>query len=127
MTQKVVLVLSGGLDSATLLYHLLAEGYQVDALSIDYGQRHRDREFASAERICAHLDVPRRQLDLTALVAFFGNNALTGPVPVPEGEYSSETIGTTTVPNRNMILLSVALAWASSMKYEAVAYGAHGG
>src|SRR5262249_33666324 len=64
----------------------------------------------------------------TALAGFFGGNALTNQgVALPEGGYAPETIGVTTVPNRNMVLLSVGIAWAAGLEFDAVAFGAHGG
>jgi 7-cyano-7-deazaguanine synthase len=125
---RSVVIYSGGLDSTTLLYHLRAEGHEVKALSVKYGQRHMTREMAAAEAICTRLAVERRTVDLAALVDFFGGNALTNAgVPVPEGAYAQETIGQTTVPTRNMVLLSVGIAWAAALKFDAVAFGAHGG
>jgi 7-cyano-7-deazaguanine synthase len=116
------------LDSSTLLYHLKAEGYELKALSVDYGQRHRRRELAAAEVICQRLSVSQRVADLRPLVGFFGANSLTdSTVAVPDGPYASATMPLTTVPNRNMILLAVAIGWAVSLKYDAVAFGAHGG
>lgn len=125
---RTVVIYSGGLDSTTLLYHLRAEGHEVKALSVDYGQTHRTREMAAAEAVCTRLNVQRRTVDLTALIEFFGRNALTNAgVALPEGAYAQETIGQTTVPNRNMVLLSVGIAWAATLKFDGVAFGAHGG
>jgi len=125
---RSVVIYSGGLDSTTLLYHLRAEGHEVKALSVNYGQRHMPREMAAAEAICTRLKVERRTADLTALVDFFGANALTNTgVALPEGAYAQETIGQTTVLNRNMVLLSVGIAWVAALKFDAVAFGAHGG
>jgi 7-cyano-7-deazaguanine synthase len=116
------------LDSTTLLYHLRAEGQELKALSANYGQRHLARELAAANAVCTRLGVEHRTVDLTSLVGLFGGNALTtAGVGLPEGEYSADTIGVTTVPNRNMVLLSVGVAWAVSMNFDAVAFGAHGG
>ena len=125
---KIVTVFSGGLDSTTLLYHLRAEGHEVRALSANYGQRHLDRELAAANEICRRIGLEHRVVDLRAMAVLFGRNSLSDPsVPVPESEYNEETMQVTTVPNRNMILLSVGLAWAASMGYDGVAFGAHGG
>ena len=124
---KVVAVFSGGLDSTTLLYHLRDAGHDVAALAIDYGQRHR-RELASAQTICDRLSVPLTTLDLRSLGAVFGANSLSDErLAVPEGHYETESMHQTTVPNRNMILLSVAIGWAISHEFNAVAYGAHSG
>lgn len=125
---RTVVSFSGGLDSTTLLYHLKAEGHQLKALSVEYGQRHLAEETQAAKAICDTLGVERRVVDLTSLVGFFGNNALTASgIALPEGEYAADTIGVTTVPNRNMVLLSVGIAWAASLGFDGVAFGAHGG
>ena len=128
MVRKVVVIYSGGLDSTTLLYHLRAEGNEVKALSVNYRQRHLERELAAAKTICGSLGVEQQIVDLTALVRLFGRNALSDQqVPVPESEYTAPTMQLTTVPNRNMLLLSIGLAWAISLECDAVAFGAHGG
>ena len=119
---------SGGLDSTTLLYHLRSEGHSLRALSVDYGQRHGRRELACARALAADLGVELRVLDLTSLVDFFGRNSLTDAAqPIPTGEYAPGTMALTAVPNRNMILLAVGLAWAIESGATAVAFGAHGG
>ena len=123
---RTALIYSGGVDSTVLLAHLLAEGREVHCLSGDYGQRHR-RELEAARAICAHYGVDHRLADLRALAPLFGSNALTGGVKVPEGHYEEESMKATVVPNRNMLLISVATAWAVSLRAESVAYGAHGG
>jgi 7-cyano-7-deazaguanine synthase len=122
-----VLILSGGLDSTTLLYDLVARGDRVDALSVNYGQRHA-RELACAAALCAQLGVRHECVDLRALGRLLGGSALTdSSVAVPKGHYEEESMKTTVVPNRNMLLLAVAGAWAISLKADAVAYAAHGG
>jgi 7-cyano-7-deazaguanine synthase len=125
--KRSVLILSGGIDSTVLLAHLLAEGREVFALSVDYGQRHR-RELEAAKAICAHYGVKHQIADLRALAPLFGANALTDShVDVPEGHYEEASMKSTVVPNRNMLLISVAASWAMSLKASSVAYGAHGG
>lgn len=124
---KTVVILSGGLDSTTLLYHLRDAGHEVKALSIDYGQRH-SKELDAAKRIAELNGVEHRIADISGLSAIFGRNALTDlSVNVPHGEYAPSTITVTTVPNRNMIMLAIATGWAISLRYNAVAFGAHAG
>ncbi|MBV9124575.1 MAG: 7-cyano-7-deazaguanine synthase QueC [Planctomycetes bacterium] len=124
---KVVVVYSGGLDSTVLLYHLRDQGHEVQALSVDYGQRHR-RELDAAGAICSQLGVPHGLADLSSLRPVFAGLALTSKAgAIPRGPYSPSSMQATTVPNRNMLLIAVALAWAVREKLDAVAYAAHAG
>jgi len=106
---KAVVLLSGGLDSATALAIAAGRGYACHALSLEYGQRHH-AELAAARRVAASLGVAEHKvitLDLTAI----GGSALTDRrIAVPE--QPSEGIPVTYVPARNTIFLSLALAWA---------------
>ena len=111
-----VVLLSGGLDSATVLAMASGEGYSVHALSFDYGQRHRFElesaaAVAAAQGVCQHVVVP---LDLRAI----GGSALTDEIEVPKDRSESEMsegIPVTYVPARNTIFLSVALGWAETL------------
>ena len=105
--KDAVILLSGGLDSATVLAIARDLGYRCHALSIDYGQRHRS-ELKAAENISRAMaaELKTIQLDLRAI----GGSALTDDIDVPEQE--SEGIPVTYVPARNTIMLSLALAWA---------------
>lgn len=124
---KTILIYSGGLDSTVLLFKLLREGHEVRALGINYGQRHR-KELDAATAICAKLGVEYRIADLSAIRPLLGGSSQTDDsVAVPHGHYAAETMKLTVVPNRNMIMLSVAIAWAISTKSESVSYAAHGG
>lgn len=125
--EKVVVVLSGGMDSATLLYHLLDAGHPIKALSVNYGQRHV-RELEAAADLCRRRSVEHVVADLGAIRPLLGGSSLSDPaIAVPHGHYEEQSMKLTVVPNRNMILLSVAIGWALSQKFDAVAYGAHGG
>jgi 7-cyano-7-deazaguanine synthase len=107
--EKAVVLVSGGLDSATVLAMAKAEGYDCHTLAFDYGQRHRS-ELIAAERIaqaagCIHKVV---KLDLTAI----GGSALTDDtIAVPTDNHSAG-IPVTYVPARNTVFLSIALGWA---------------
>lgn len=124
---KTVVILSGGLDSTVLLYSRLQARDEVVALSVDYGQRHK-AEIAAARRICAVTGVYHIIIDLSILrVVMKGSSQTDAQVPVPHGHYAEESMKKTVVPNRNMILLSIAGAAAVSEGADAIAYAAHAG
>lgn len=126
-TIKTVLCYSGGLDSTVLLYHLKYRlGQEVYPLLVYYGQRH-GRELQYAYMMVKDLVLDYRLLDLTPLVKIMGGSSQTSDLPVPEGHYAEESMKATVVPNRNMVLLSLATAWAVSLKAQFVAYAAHAG
>ena len=104
---KAVILVSGGLDSATVLAMAKAQGFDCHALAVDYGQRHRS-ELKAAARVANANGVQLKilPLDLRAL----GGSALTDDIDVPEKE--TPGIPVTYVPARNTIMLSLALAWA---------------
>lgn len=114
--KPAVLLLSGGLDSATAGAIARADGFELFALSADYGQRHRF-ELEAAARIAKHLGVKRHEtvhIDL----ARFGHSALTDDIAVPKGRSIGEMehgIPVTYVPARNTVLLSLALAYAETV------------
>ncbi len=115
-----VVLVSGGLDSATALAMAIKDGYRCHALTFDYGQRHR-LELGAAERVVASLGVVEHRmvkLDLT----WMGGSALTDPdIPVPEKTDSG--IPVTYVPARNTIFLAIALGWAEVLKAEHIFIG----
>ncbi|HET9075567.1 MAG TPA: 7-cyano-7-deazaguanine synthase QueC [Acidimicrobiales bacterium] len=115
--KRAVVLLSGGLDSTTVLAVARAEGYRCHALSFDYGQRH-EIELRAAQRVAAALGAEQHvvaRIDLRQ----FGGSALTADVEVPKAA-RVEDIGTgipvTYVPARNTIFLSFALAWAETLE-----------
>ena len=111
--QPAVILLSGGLDSATVLAVARSQGYACHALSFDYGQRHR-HELEAAAKVSAAVGASEHRvchLDLSV----FGRSALTSEIEVPKDRAESEMstgIPITYVPARNTIFLSVALGWA---------------
>ncbi len=126
MTKKAVVIYSGGMDSFTVLHRALREGYEVYALSFNYGQRH-GKELDCAAKVCAELGVPHRLVDITAINELLQGSSLTSDIDVPEGHYADDNMKQTVVPNRNMILLSLAAGYGISLKADDVFYGAHGG
>lgn len=124
---KVVTLMSGGLDSTTLVAKLLHQGHEVVAVGINYGQRHA-KELNAARAICKHYDIPYRIVDMENIATFLHGSSQTDPnVPVPHGHYAAENMKATIVPNRNMMMLSIATAIALAEDCQAVAFAAHSG
>lgn len=114
-----VVLLSGGLDSATLLAIALHQGFRCHALSFDYGQTH-GAELAAARRVATSFDVEHRIL--TIPIGSLGGSALTDPsIAVPD--QGGEGIPVTYVPARNTVFLALALAWAEVLKARAIFIG----
>ncbi len=113
MAKPAVILLSGGLDSTTTAAIARAEGFDLYALSLDYGQRHR-QELEAARRVGQAMGV-RRHVFLTIDLTAFGGSALTGPIEVPKdrslGQMQAE-IPVTYVPARNTVFLALALGYA---------------
>jgi 7-cyano-7-deazaguanine synthase len=122
--KPAVVLLSGGLDSATVAAIAQSEGFAVNALSFSYGQRH-SWELEAARRVARSLGIESHhvaQIDLRA----FGGSALTADIDVPKGrsgEDMSQGIPITYVPARNTIFLSYALAWAEVLEAEDIFIG----
>lgn len=124
--KRAVVLLSGGLDSATVLAIAGAEGYQTYALSFRYGQRH-ERELAAAEKIALSLGAFEHRIAQIDLRVFAGS-ALTAELEVPKMRSATEItsgIPNTYVPARNTIFLSYALAWAEVLHATDIFIGAN--
>jgi 7-cyano-7-deazaguanine synthase len=148
-TKKAVLSLSGGMDSSTLLLHLIANGYEVTALSFDYGQKHRielERATELVDYINSYFNVceefkiveypyyvKHQIIKLDGLQNLLHSALVTGGNDVPEGHYEQDNMKETVVPNRNKIFASLIQAVALSVatkgdKQEvAIALGIHAG
>ena len=126
MATPAVVLLSGGLDSATALAIAREEGFELYALTVDYGQRHR-RELESARRVAEAMGVERHVV-LSVDLSQFGSSALTDDVEVPKDravDQIERQIPVTYVPARNTVLLSLALAWAEALGAADVFIGAN--
>ncbi|AFZ45727.1 preQ(0) biosynthesis protein QueC [Halothece sp. PCC 7418] len=125
MTQKAVVLLSGGLDSSTVLYQAQADGYECYALSFDYQQRHQ-RELEAAQQIAEAAGVKQHQV-VSFDLGLWGGSALTDQtIDVPRDRAPQEmadNIPITYVPARNTIFLSFALAYAEALSAECVYIG----
>jgi 7-cyano-7-deazaguanine synthase len=123
--KKAVVLLSGGLDSTTLLYFVASEGYAPYVLSFDYGQRHK-KELGFAKRTCDKLNAEHKIIDITSIHELLKGSALTDErVRIPEEHYSHESQKATIVPNRNAIMLNIAIGYAVSLEAGRVFYAAH--
>jgi 7-cyano-7-deazaguanine synthase len=125
--EDTVIILSGGMDSTTLLYYLRDLKINMAALTFNYGQRHH-REIACAVATCAKLEVPHSVIDLKPITWLINNSVLTDhSLEVPEGHYTDEIMKQTVVPNRNMIMLSIAIGYAENLKFDSVSIANHAG
>lgn len=123
-----LVLLSGGIDSATLLADALQQEDWVKVISFDYGQRHRTSELNAGRALASYYGIERYVVDLTNLQYHFPGSALTDPlVKVPHGHYAEDTMKATVVPNRNAILLNVAVGVAVARHFDHVYAGMHAG
>jgi 7-cyano-7-deazaguanine synthase len=119
---KAVLLLSGGLDSYTAGAIAAAEGYELYALTIRYGQVHMG-ELAAARDVARALQV-KRHLELEVPLSAFGGSALVGDGEIPKDrELDARDIPSTYVPARNTVFLSLAMAWAEVLEARAIVIG----
>lgn len=120
-----VLVLSGGMDSTTMLYefqHRIAL-----AVSFDYGSNHNAREIDCARKNCEILGIPHLVIPLDFMGKYFKSSLLEGADAIPEGDYAEDNMHSTVVPFRNGIMLSVACGLAESKGLKHVMLANHGG
>jgi 7-cyano-7-deazaguanine synthase len=124
MMKKAVALASGGLDSSTAIALALKQGFEIYALSFDYGQRHR-YELEAARRVLRSLGVSRHIITAIDLRPF-GGSALTADIDVPKNrdlDRISTEIPTTYVPARNTIFLSIALGWCEAIQSQDIFIG----
>ena len=127
LKDTIVLILSGGMDSFTLLHRALNQNYEVDCLTFDYGQRHI-KEIECARLSCHENHLSSLQIKIANVESIFAASALTSDsIDMPHGSYQAESMQSTIVPNRNMLFISHAIAYAISKNINQVWYGAHAG
>jgi 7-cyano-7-deazaguanine synthase len=144
MRKYAVLSLSGGMDSSTLLLHLLSNGYEVTALSFDYGQKHKVELHCATDLVDyvnqnrfgdGELNFPlikHQIIKLDGLAQLLNSSLVEGGAEVPEGHYAQENMKDTVVPNRNKIFSSIIQAVALSIADKntadcVIALGLHSG
>lgn len=125
MEKDSIIVLSGGMDSVTLLHQ---ERDRIAlAVTFDYGSNHNARETECARRQCALLDIEHIVVPLMFMKRYFRSSLLSGADDIPEGHYADENMKSTVVPFRNGIMLSVACGLAESRGLRHVMIANHGG
>lgn len=132
--QKAVCIISGGMDSTVLLHYLTRQSdlSKIYAVSFNYGQRH-SKELECASEQAGILGIDWTLFDLSHVVGEFkaGSALLKGGVEMPEGHYAADNMKATVVPNRNMLMLSIAAGFGISLCKDGetfdLAYGAHAG
>lgn len=124
---KAVVVLSGGLDSSTLAYHLHHQGYDLICVSFNYGQKHI-RELESASIIAKKLNAPHHVIGLDFMRQYLQSSSLVNEnIDNPKEEYQRDNMLVTVVPNRNTMMLSLAWTIACANGAELLAFGPHKG
>lgn len=125
MTKDTIIVLSGGMDSVTLLHYLRERA--ALAVTFDYGSNHNAREIECARSQCAALGIEHLVIPLKFMAEYFDSSLLSGAEAIPEGNYDDENMRSTVVPFRNGIMMSVACGLAESRGLKYVALANHGG
>ncbi|PWU14397.1 MAG: 7-cyano-7-deazaguanine synthase QueC [Verrucomicrobia bacterium] len=127
MKKKVVVLVSGGMDSVSALYHAQLEHDVIGALSFDYGSKHNHKEIPFAAFHCEHLGVPHRAIHLDFVAESFKSALLKSGGSIPDGHYEEQTMKQTVVPFRNGIMLSIAGGYAESIEAQGLVIAAHSG
>ncbi|MBD5333090.1 MAG: 7-cyano-7-deazaguanine synthase QueC [Bacteroides sp.] len=125
MESKYLLVLSGGMDSVTMLYDY-RESIAL-AVTFQYGSNHNRREARCARLNCARLGIEWLEIDLSFMATHFTSSLLSGAEAIPEGEYGEDNMRSTVVPFRNGIMLAVAAGLAESRGLRGVMIANHAG
>ena len=124
---KLIVLLSGGLDSTTLLYQAHRDHEVVACLSFDYGSKHNYQELPMAAYHAEKLGIPHVIIPLSFMNTYFKSDLLKSGGAIPEGHYEAENMKQTVVPARNAIMLSIAAGFAESHGAKGVAIAAHAG
>ena len=124
---KVVVLLSGGMDSVTALSDAAQSHEVVSAISFDYGAKHNDREIPFAAHHATRLGVPHQVIPLNFINDLFASDLLKSGGTIPDGHYEEASMQRTVVPFRNGIMLAIVAGFAESVGAEGVVIAAHAG
>jgi 7-cyano-7-deazaguanine synthase len=125
--RKVVVLVSGGMDSVSALYDAHQSHEVLGALSFDYGSKHNEKELPFAALHCRRLNIPHRIIQLDFIGQLFKSDLLKSGDAIPDGHYEEQTMKQTVVPFRNGIMLSIAGGFAESVEAQALVIAAHAG
>lgn len=124
---KILLSLSGGMDSTTLLGSALDQGHTVETVGFTYGSKHNEFENKAAKEIAEYYKVPFRLIDLSGVMEGFRSNLMKSGGNIPEGHYEAENMKLTVVPGRNTIFASILAGLAESVEAQELWLGIHAG
>jgi len=135
VSNKVVIGLSGGMDSAALLGHYVQQGYRVHCCSFIYGSKHNDYELQSAENIVSYYNdqpdldeqVVHHVIDIRTIFQHADSSLMKSGEDIPEGHFNSESMQSTIVPGRNLIFASIMASIAESVGASKIGLGVHSG
>lgn len=127
MKMKVVVLVSGGMDSVAALYEAHRSHQVIGALSFDYGSKHNHKEIPFAKHHCDRLGIPHRSISLDFVGQLFKSDLLKSGGAIPDGHYEEQSMKQTVVPFRNGIMLSIAGGYAESIEAQGLVIAAHSG
>ena len=124
---RSLVLLSGGMDSATALVKMIKSGDEVETISFNYGSKHNAREHQHALKLCAHYGVKNTLVRLPFVDELFKSDLLSSGGDIPHGHYADESMKKTVVPFRNGIMVSIAAGYAESIGFDQVVLSNHSG
>jgi len=131
MLDSMVLALSGGLDSCTLLSILIDDIYyqptNIKCVGFEYGSKHNKYELEAAKKVAKYFEVEYTLIDLRSVGKILNSNLLLSGGEIPEGHYDDKNMTQTVVPGRNMLFASVLAGYAESIGFNNIALGVHKG
>jgi 7-cyano-7-deazaguanine synthase len=126
MKQKCLILLSGGIDSTTLLA-TMRNKYDIIAINIQYGSKHNRQEFEAFLNIVSYYNIKFKSIDISSIFNLFKSTLLLNGGDIPEGHYHQKNMKDTVVPFRNGIMLSIIAGYAESHNYDYIALASHSG
>lgn len=127
MKSKIILSLSGGMDSITLASFYLSRGHEIYPVNFQYGSKHNKYELEAAEFFCTKNKLKLIKIELPFIDTLFKSHLLNNGGEIPEGYYTESIMSQTVVPARNIIFISIMTGYAWSIGAETIALGVHSG